>query len=155
MNKQLLKRILFAFASLAGGIALAVSTAAAAQQGGRVTRDEFFIISSVNVPEHSMVLKLPTEVTRTMKITDKTSIIGEKGQPIKVDRLRSGDTVYITYVTNAHGDVATKIRIGPMTVKVLHERYLKGYAVPVPPPQPPRVLSNKKSNGKGQQGSTH
>lgn len=154
MNRQLLNRILFALASVAAGIALAASSAAAAQSGGRVTHDEFFIVSSVNMQEHHMVLKLPTEVTTTMQFTDKTSVVGEKGQRMKLGQLQAGDTAYITYVTNAQGDTATKIRLGPMTVKVLHERYLKGYAVPIPPPQPPRIL-NSQSNGKNSHSHTH
>lgn len=154
MNRQLLKRILVSFASLAAGIAFAASAATAAQPGGRVTHDEFFIISSVNAPKHRMVLKLPTEVTTTMQFSEKTVVVGEKGQHMKPAELRAGDTVYVSYVTNAQGTVATKIRLGPMTVKELHRRYLKGYAVPIPPPQPPPVLS-KKPNGKASHSQTH
>jgi adenylosuccinate synthase len=144
MNRQrLLQRILFASGSLAAAAALAVPAVWAAQNGAaKQTRDQFFIISSVDVPKHQMVLKLPTEVTLTMKVNDKTLIVGEKGQRMDIKQLRSGDTVYITSVSTASGQVATKIRLGPMTVQELHRRYLKGYAVPIPPPLPPKVLTH-------------
>lgn len=144
MNRQrMLQRILFAFASLAVTAALAVPAVWAAQNdAARQSRDQFFIISSVDVPKHKMVLKLPTEVTLTMKINDKTSIIGEKGQRLDIKQLRSGDTAYITAVSGPAGETATKIRLGPMTVQELHRRYLKGYSVPIPPPLPPKVLSH-------------
>ena len=105
------------------------------------TRDEFFIISSVNLPKHQLVLKLPTEVTMLMSVDSKTVIVGENGQKMNIGELRSGDTVYITYLTGSGGESALKIRLGPMTVKELHQRYLSGYAVPIPAPPltPPKA----------------
>jgi hypothetical protein len=155
MNKRLLQRILFAFASLAAAATLAASTAGAAQRGAsRETRDEFFIISSVNVPKHQMVLKLPTEVTVTMKLNDKTSIVSEKGKQLDIGQLRAGDTAYISYVTTVDGSTARNVRLGPMTVQELHRRYLKGYAVPIPPPLPPRLLPSHSRSAKTHQSQT-
>jgi hypothetical protein len=140
MNKRLLQRTLLA--SLLAMFAWASLPAWAAGHGASTeTRDEFFIISSVNLPKHQLVLKLPTEVTMLMTVDGKTDIVGENGQKMNIGELRSGDTVYITYVTSGEGESALKIRLGPMTVKELHQRYLSGYAVPIPAPPltPPKA----------------
>jgi hypothetical protein len=140
MNKRLLQRTLFA--SLVAAFALAAFPVWAAGHGAATeTRDEFFIISSVNLPKHQLVLKLPTEVTMQMIVDSKTAIIGENGQKMNLGELRSGDTVYITYVAGPEGQSALKIRLGPMTVKELHQRYLSGspVAIPAPPLTPPKA----------------
>lgn len=130
-------------ATLAAAFALASVPRVAAQGASRETRDEFFIISSVNLPKHQIVLKLPTEVTLQMSVGGKTSIVGEKGQKMNLGELRSGDTVYITYATGSEGASAINIRVGPMTEKELHQRYLSGYAVPIPAPPltPPKGMA--------------
>ena len=147
MNKRLLQRTLLA--SLVAMFAFAAMPAWATGYGASTeTRDEFFIISSVNLPKHQLVLKLPTEVTMLMTVDSKTVIVGENGQKMNVGELRSGDTVYITFVTGREGENALKIRLGPMTVKELHQRYLSGYAVPIPAPPltPPKGAAQPKQN---------
>jgi hypothetical protein len=140
MNKPLFQRTL-----LASFVALFVSAAlpiwAAGHGAATQTRDEFFIISSVNLPKHQLVLKLPTEVTMQMTVDSKTAIVGENGQQMNLGELRSGDTVYITYVTGPEGENALKIRLGPMTVQELHQRYLNSSPVPIPAPPltPPKT----------------
>jgi uncharacterized protein (UPF0297 family) len=136
MNKPL--RYPMLLLSLAAMLVCAGTTWAAQKGSGRETADEFFLISSVNLPKHQMVLKLPTEVTMQLKVNEKTVILDEKGQHLTLGNLRSGDTAYITFRQNAEGATAVKIRLGPMTVEELHRRYLKGYSVPIPPPPPPR-----------------
>jgi hypothetical protein len=140
MNKRLFQRTLLA--SLVALFASAAMPVWAAGHGAATqTRDEFFIISSVNLPKHQLVLKLPTEVTMQMTVDSKTMITGENGQKMNLGELRSGDTVYITYVTGPEGENALKIRLGPMTVKELHQRYLSGSLVPIPAPplKPPKT----------------
>lgn len=136
MNKQLIRQSIYGF--LAGVLLAGSSVARAAQtKTGQVTKDEFFLISSVNPQKREMVLKLPTEVTKPMSITDKTSIVDENGKPLRTTDLRSGDTVYITYRQNGAGAEALSIRLGPMTVEELQRRYLNGQAKQVPVRPPP------------------
>jgi hypothetical protein len=140
MNKRSIERMFLTF--LVAMFAFAAFPAWAAGHGAASeTRDEFFIISSVNLPKHQLVLKLPTEVTMQMTVDSKTMIVGEDGQKMNLGELRSGDTVYITYVTGSEGESALKIRLGPMTVKELHQRYLSGSPVPIPAPplKPPKA----------------
>ncbi|HVC00258.1 MAG TPA: hypothetical protein VNJ12_13135 [Candidatus Dormibacteraeota bacterium] len=131
MKRRLTGRSIFA--ALAGVLLAGSLTARAAQgKAGQVTKDEFFLISSLNMQKHELVLKLPTEVTMQMSITDKTPIVDEHGKPLRMADLRSGDTVYITYRQNGAGAEALSIRLGPMTIEELHRRYLKGDAMPAP-----------------------
>jgi len=79
--------------------------------------EDFFIIASVNAKRNELVLKLPTEVTQLMRVTDKTIYQAKDGKPLKFADFRAGDTVYISYERG--GDavaVAKSIRKGPMTV---------------------------------------
>jgi hypothetical protein len=131
---------------MAFALALAPGASLWAGQRGtlRETHDEFFIISSVNLPKHQLVLKLPTEVTLQMTVTGASTIVGEHGQPVKLEQLRSGDTAYISYARSAEGAKAIKIRLGPMTVQELHKRYLNSYAVPIPPPPPVKAIPHQR-----------
>lgn len=106
------------------------------QSAARKTPDEFFIISSVNLPKHSLVLKLPSEVTLVMGVTPKTVILDENGKRLTPNDLRAGDTAYITYTGGSQAASAVEIRLGPMTVKELQRRYLNGLPVGAPPPPP-------------------
>ena len=88
--------------------------------------EDFFITSSVDLPKHKLVLKLPTEVTMLMTVTDTTAYLDEKGKPIRFSDLRAGDTVFIRHEKDRDGqEIASRIRKGPMTVEELHRRYLK------------------------------
>jgi hypothetical protein len=140
MNKRLFHHTLLA-SLVALFVTAAVPVWAAGHGAATETRDEFFIISSVNLPKHQLVLKLPTEVTMQMTVDSKTTIVGENGQKMNLAELRSGDTVYITYVAGPEGENAIKIRLGPMTVKELQQRYLSGSPVPIPAPPltPPKT----------------
>jgi len=88
--------------------------------------EEFFIVSSVDAGKSTMVLKRPTEVTLTMRVTEKTRCRNEEGKPIRFTDLRAGDTIFIVSERDSSGQlVASGIRQGPMTVKELHQRYLR------------------------------
>ena len=110
---------------------LAVLVSAAAMAGAIPTpasapSEEFYIVSSVDAGKSSMVLKRPTEVTLIMRVTGKTRCRGEKNEPILVTDLRAGDTLFIAADRDSSGQlVASVIRKGPMTVRELHQRYLR------------------------------
>lgn len=91
-----------------------------------ITSGDFFIISSVDPDKRQILLKLPTEVTQLMQVDGRTKYLEAKGKAIQLRDLRAGDTVYI--VSNRSGEqlIAVSIRKGPMTLGVLHERYLGG-----------------------------
>jgi hypothetical protein len=112
-------------------VAFAILVAAAAIAGAVPTptpasSEEFFIVSSVDAGKSTMVLKRPTEVTLTMRVTEKTRCRDEEGKPIRFTDLRTGDTIFITSDRDSSGQlVASSIRKGPMTVEELHRRYLR------------------------------
>ena len=93
-------------------------------QGGLRRGEEFFIVSSVDLKKHQIVLKLPVEVTQVVEVTPATTYRDEKGRAIKLEDLRAGDTVYATLRQNAKGVLTVvSIRRGPMTIEELHRRY--------------------------------
>jgi len=97
----------------------AKSSPSAAQQG------DFFIVSSVDAGKSQIVLKLPTEVTELMMVTENTVFLNEQAKPMHFQELRAGDTVYVTAKTATDGThIAQRIRRGPMTVQELRRRYL-------------------------------
>lgn len=100
--------------------------AANRSQVTKETGGQFFIISSVDVKKRQIVLKLPTEVTELVLVTDKTAYLDEEGKPLQFGDLRAGDTVYVTIAAGSdRSRIATQIRKGPMTVDELHRRYLQ------------------------------
>ena len=102
------------------------SLTAGAPTPAPVSAEEFFIVSSVDSGKSAMVLKRPTEVTLTMRFTDKTRCRDEQGKPLRPTDLRAGDTVFIASERSASGEfMASSIRRGPMTVQELHRRYLR------------------------------
>ena len=108
------------FAGLAG-----LACPAAAQTPPAGTREDFFIVSSVDAGKSAMVLKRPTEVTLTMRFTEKTRCRTEKGKPLKPTDLRAGDTVFIAATQDSSGQlVASSVRQGVMTLPELRRRYL-------------------------------
>lgn len=113
MNK-LVRACLFA-----GALAL-FALPAAAQPG----RGDFFIVSSVDAGKQRILLKFPTEVTELMRVNADTRYFDERGKPIRLPDLRSGDTVFITVKGSGDQAVAATIRRGPMTLELLRERYL-------------------------------
>jgi hypothetical protein len=87
--------------------------------------EDFFIVSSIDLGKGTMVLKRPTEVTLTMRVTPKTHCSDERGKPIQLGSFRAGDTVFIASAPDPSGQlVATTIRQGVMTLPELQKRYL-------------------------------
>ncbi|HEV2387412.1 MAG TPA: hypothetical protein VGS20_09175 [Candidatus Acidoferrales bacterium] len=115
----------------------------AGQGRGQATADEFFILNEMNVQKHQLVLKLPSEVTVLMTVNEKTAILDENGKHLGLKDLRAGDTIYVDYVKSAQGNIALKIRLGPMTVEELHRRYLNALPVAVPAPPMPTAPSRQ------------
>jgi hypothetical protein len=102
------------------------TAAAAAATPVPASREDFFIVSSVDSGKNTIVLKRPTEVTLTMRFTPKTRCSSERGKSIHCTDLRAGDTVFIASESGAAGEpVASSIRQGPMTVEELRRRYLR------------------------------
>lgn len=121
-----LKRLIYLGASLI--LFGALAWPAYAQQAKRAAgsaAEEFFIISSVDLKKNHLVLKRPTEVTVLIGVNDKTTCVNEKGKPVRLNDLRAGDTVFVTSRRNSGGELmATRIRMGYMTLQEVHRRYL-------------------------------
>ncbi len=102
--------------------AMLVGPYAVAAAGGV---EEFFIVSSLDPAHGRIVLKRPTEVTVTMRVDAQTSYRDEQGKALGLANLRAGATVYIVYRQEADGGATARlVRLGPMTVQVLRDRYL-------------------------------
>jgi len=87
--------------------------------------DEFFIVSSIDAAHSRLILKRPTDVTVTVRVTAGTQIRDEHGQAKKLADLRAGDTAWITATRDPSGELtAVLVRLGPMTVEELQRRYL-------------------------------
>jgi hypothetical protein len=99
-------------------------------QGKKTTAgEEFFMISSVDIPKTQILLKRPTEVTLLMKVNDKTHILDENGKSLHLADLHAGGTVWVKSSSSDKGEpLAISIRKGPMTVQELH-RYFLDYPV--------------------------
>ncbi len=107
------------------------ATRAAAEAAARKLKvsasGDFFIVSSIDPKTQQIVLKRPTEVTQLVQVNAQTQYIDENGQPLKLQSLRAGDTVFVVLLQkSAAVPIATTIRRGPMTVDILHKRYLSG-----------------------------
>jgi hypothetical protein len=86
--------------------------------------EQFFIVASLDLQQHQLLLKYPTEVTLLVKTDDNTKFVDDSGKPLKLSDLRAGDTVWLTSRVGADGAYATKVRKGEMTVADLHNYYL-------------------------------
>ena len=105
------------------------SAAGCAQSKKTAAGEEFFMISSVDVPKSQILLKRPTEVTLLMRVNDKTQILDENGKSLRLADLHAGDTVWVKSSSRDKGEpLAISIRKGPMTVQELH-RYFLDYPV--------------------------
>jgi hypothetical protein len=101
------------------------SSAVTRDAGGNYEGD-FFIISSVNRRSKELFLKAPTEVTELMLVNERTVFLNDQGKRIQFQDLRAGDTVYVISRRSSPGlPVAIRIQKGPMTLSVLHNRYLE------------------------------
>jgi hypothetical protein len=86
---------------------------------------EFFIVSSIDAAHSRLILKRPTDVTVTVRVTAGTRILDEQGKERHLADLRAGDTAWITATKNPAGELtAVLVRLGPMTVEELQRRYL-------------------------------
>lgn len=141
------KLISFAVAIL---VALAVSAPAWAQAHPKNAQgEEFFIVSSVDLQKHQVVLMRPTQLTVVATIGPQTSYIGEKGQKLDVKTMKAGDTVWAITKTERDGTVtAVRLRQGAMTAADLHKLYLSNpssgsntMSMPPPAPMTPRPQS--------------
>lgn len=155
MNKKTVRHVTSSLlAALAMALGLTMAGWAAQNSRARSGNDEFFIVTSFNLPKHQLVLKLPTEVTMRMYVTDTTKVINENGKPMPVSQLQAGDTAYITYKAGSEGPTAVEIRLGPMTWAELQRRYLNGDAVAAQPPPLAPILhpsaQPKKGSGRKQ-----
>ncbi|HVB34835.1 MAG TPA: hypothetical protein VNJ52_10750 [Patescibacteria group bacterium] len=119
---------LAALTLLGASLALAIPPAGQSRPlGSQVTRDDFFIVSEVNLGKHQVVMEEPTQITMTMIVNGKTVFMNEQGRAMPVADMRAGDTVFVTYERDTKGVVtALTIREGPMTVQELHRRYFHG-----------------------------
>src|SRR2546428_1295423 len=103
-------------ARLSSVFMLAASVIAPSLAAASLPAEEFFIVSSVDATKKTMVVKRPTEVTLTMRLTDRTRCRSEQDKPIQLADLRAGDTVFIVSVPDPSGlPVASSPRKGPMT----------------------------------------
>ncbi len=101
------------------------SSAVTRDAGGNYEGD-FFIISSVNRRSKELFLNAPTEVTELMLVNERTVFLNDQGKIIQFQDLRAGDTVYVISRRSSPGlPVAIRIQKGPMTLSVLHNRYLE------------------------------
>ena len=123
MNEKLVSRTLFAM--LVALLASTGSAALAATKAGatREHRNEFFIVSEVNLRRQQLVLEMPTQITMLMHLDKKTVFENRRGRRLPLTDMRAGDTVYVTYLRENGNSVALTIRRGPMTVARLHRLY--------------------------------
>ena len=99
--------------------------AANAVQTTSPEREEFFIISSVDVSKQQMVLKRPTEVTVLVQATNKSVYQDQQGKGVQLRDFKAGDTVYATLMRGGTMPRIERLRKSPMTQDELHRRYLK------------------------------
>jgi hypothetical protein len=118
----------FLFTSLAALI-LVSAFAVHAQVQAKSGSDEFFVISSVDKAHNALILLLPTEITATIGLNDKTKFSDENGKPLKLTDLRTGDTIFVTYSTQNNSLVAQSVRKGMMTTAEMRKRYLPGLPI--------------------------
>jgi hypothetical protein len=125
-------RKLISYASLAVLI-LTSALAVRAQVQAKAGNDEFFVISSIDKTHNALVLLRPTQITATVGVSDKTKYVDEKGKPIKLTDLRTGDTIFVTYSTQNDTLVAQSVRKGMMTTAEMRKRYLPGLPITTSP----------------------
>jgi hypothetical protein len=119
MNKLRQFFLLCIFAAVLVSFASGVHAQAQATSGS----DQFFVVSSVQ--PKLLVLLRPTETTAIVAVNDKTKVVDQQGNAIKVSDLRAGDTIFVTYSAGPGGTmVATYVRKGIMTVAELRKRYV-------------------------------
>jgi hypothetical protein len=125
-SRQIPFRILLAVLALVSVSTLTpLLRAAERAQDEATSREDFFIISSVDAAKKQIVLKRPTEVTELIRVSEKTVYLDEQGKAIEFKSLRAGDTVYVSSSPGPDGKrIVNRIRRGPMTLEELHRRYV-------------------------------
>jgi hypothetical protein len=123
------KSLLAAFTLLILVSALAVYAQVQAKSGS----DEFFVISSVDKAHNALILLLPTEITATIGVNDKTKYADENGKAIKLTDFHTGDTIFVSYSTQGSAQIATSVRKGMMTTAEMRKRYLPGLPITTSP----------------------
>ena len=109
--------------------------------------EEFFIVSSVDLQKHQVVLMRPTQLTVVATIGPQTGYVGEKGQKLDVKQMKAGDTVWAITKPGPDGSVtAVRLRQGAMTPAELQKLYLhlptnNSSSIPTPAPLTPRPQS--------------
>src|SRR5579864_1093952 len=92
-------------------LAFAVSMPARAQAHPKNAQgEEFFIVSSVDLQKHQVVLMRPTQLTVVATIGPQTTYLGEKGQKLDVKAMKAGDTVWAITKPGRDGSV-TAVRL--------------------------------------------
>jgi hypothetical protein len=93
-------------------------------------KDEFFVISSIDKAKNTLILLRPTQITATLAVTPKTQFFDDKGKALKLTDFRTGDTIFVTYSSQADkGLVAEHVRKGMMTMLEMRKRYLPGLPI--------------------------
>jgi hypothetical protein len=119
------KRSLIPIGILAALIAPVFAQSGAGPANSDIGKEDFFIVSSINLAKKEILLKRPTEVTELMRVDGGTHYLEESGKPMRLADLRAGDTVFIVSKPTGGQPVAVTIHKGPMTVDLLRQRYLK------------------------------
>jgi hypothetical protein len=127
---NLRKSLLFAALS---ALILISAFAVRAQVQPKSGNDEFFVISSVDKAHNALILLLPTEITSTIGVNDKTKYADENGKAIKLSDFRTGDTIFVSYSTQNNTLTATNVRKGMMTTAEMRKRYLPGLPITTSP----------------------
>ncbi len=119
-------KVVLSFAMFAFLFGSAQAIAATKTASSPPASDVFFIVSSVNLPQHQIVLKEPTEVTELVQFDEHSVILDEQGKRIEPSALRAGDTVFVSLSKRGGGiPLVTEIRKGEMTTSELHKRYVR------------------------------
>jgi hypothetical protein len=93
-------------------------------------KDEFFVISSIDKTKNTLILLRPTQITATLAVTPKTQFLDDKGKGLKLTDFRTGDTIFVTYSSQADkGLMAENVRKGMMTMAEMRKRYLPGLPI--------------------------
>jgi hypothetical protein len=115
-------------AALPALIALTLASAAWAQTPKSPSDsrgEQFYIISSVDMQKHQMVLMLPTQLTVVANADDNSVFLGEQGQKLALKDLHAGQTVWATLRKDKSGQTSiARLREGAMSIAQLHKLYL-------------------------------
>jgi hypothetical protein len=87
--------------------------------------EHFYIISSVDIQKHQVVLMEPTQLTIVATADNKSVFLGEQRQKLALTDLRAGQTVWALLRKDKSGKrLIVRIREGAMSIAELHRLYL-------------------------------